>query len=77
MLTNWLGLNQHTELQNFAKFLQLPKVARQPATGMLKEDSFPRNLSKIIEIALLLPPEKIARIYKFASSSASRYVILF
>ena len=43
-------------LQNFAKFRQLPTVARQPEFGMLKEDPFARNLPKIIEIALFLPP---------------------
>ena len=43
-------------LQNFAKFRQLPTVARQPEFGMLKVDPFARNLPKIIEIALFLPP---------------------
>ena len=42
--------------QNFAKFRQLPTVACQPEFGMLKEDPFARNLPKIIEIALFLPP---------------------
>ena len=43
-------------LQNFAKFRQLPTVGRQPEFGMLKEDPFARNLPKIIEIAVFLPP---------------------
>ena len=42
-------------LQNFAKFWQLPMVARQPEFGMLKEDPFARNLPKIIEIVPFLP----------------------
>ena len=43
-------------LQKFAKFRQLPTVARQSELGMLKEDPFARNLPKIIEIAPFLPP---------------------
>ena len=43
-------------LQNFAKFRQLPTLARQPEFDMLKEDPFAINLPKIIEIVLFLPP---------------------
>ena len=64
--------------QRASKLRQISATSniRSPASLRHVEGGlFARNLPKIIEIALLLPPEKLVRTWKFAPNSASRHML--